>query len=357
MSYPQNMTVGQIRELVENPGQPIRQPAVSVLTIDTADRRVFDSNGFRVDTTSPNQIYINKQQSLMNGYMTRIALTELNMEWNVPNVIASGACKNNTLLFEKSASTSGPVTDSFTVEVEEGFYTPLELATAISDILNTAGAVVFGATSWSVLYNEPYQNASFTIAAVVNPLAPFYWRIRPVNQNSQDDLCNMMGLTTLPGPDKFYLSLAGSYASMCYTPYFDIVSAQLTKKQNVNDNSTSVVTGHNLLARIYLNNEGFIGRSDATVIPPLDDERLPQSIAQCNIVGVRPFSLYKQFQSPKQIYWDTKEFISAIDLTLIDYKGRVLYAPNQGAASITGGVLARAGDSSEFQLTLQITET
>ena len=354
MATSQNITMGQIQQMVENPGLPIRQPAVSVLTIDTADRRVFDIDGFRVDTTSPNQIYINKQQSLMNGYITRIALTELNMEWNTPNVIASGACKNNTLLFEQGDGPSGTVTASYTLTVPEGFYTPNELAAYIQWKLNQDA--VFGATNWFCRYNFN-QNAAFDLG---RPAPGIYWRVRAQNQNTMDDLCNLMGFTTLPA--QFYYILIGSYASMTYTPYFDIVSNQLTKKQNVNDNSTSIITGHNLLARVYLNNTGFRNRTDLTdvtinvgAVPPG-----PPQDAATEIVGCRPFSYHVEFQSPKQIYWDTKEFVNVIDLTLIDYKGRVVYAQNQGAASIraSGGiVIGSAGDSSEFQLTLQITET
>lgn len=351
MSSFANLTMGQIREMTENPGQPLRQPAVSIFTIDTADRRIFDTNGFRVDTTSPNEILINKQQTLMNGYITRVALTEMNMEWNTPNVIESGPCKNNTLLFERSDATNGAVLESVTISIEEGFYTPNELADDLTQKLNAynIGAGLFGSTAWEVVYNDPKQNGNFVIrfSGTFNPA--FFWRIRAQNQNSRDDLCNLMGFTTLPV--SFYKNLIGSYASMTYTPYFDIVSTQLTKKQNVNDNSSSVVTGRNLLARIYLNNEGFRGREDATV------SALPQNPALCQIVGCRPFSFYTSFQTPKQIYWDTKEFIAVVDLQLVDYKGRILYAKNQGAATVDSGLVASCGDSSEFQLTLQITET
>lgn len=351
MAVSQNMTIGQIREMVENPGQPIRQPAVSILTIDTADRRIFDADGFRVDTTSPNQIYINRQQTLMNGYITRIALTELNIEWNAPNVIESGACKNNTLLFERGSTTDGPVVDSYTLSVPERFYTPNELAAYIQYKLNLDA--VFGASNWYCLYNSN-QNAGFAIG---RPTTGVFFRIRPQNQNSRDDLCNLMGFTTMPS--QFYYAIVGSYA---YTPYFDIVSSQLTKKQNVNDSGTSNTTGRNLLARIYLNQSGFTERSDLTEVTlnPTPTPPGPPQNAKTPIIGCRPFALHVEFQSPKQIYWDTKEFVNAIDLTLYDYKGRVLYAQNQGAASVrtsAGNVFAVAGDSSEFQLTLQVTET
>ena len=342
MSYPANMTIGQINELIENPGVPVRQPAVAVLTIDTADRIKVDASGYRIDTTSPNNIYINKQQTLLNGYFTRLALTEINMQWNTPNVIASGECKNNTLLLEQSATLSGVVTDSYLIELPEGFYTPRELAADIQVLLNTEA--VFGGGSWSCTYNE--RDGTFSITDEGETIR---FRIRPQNIKASDDLCNLMGFST---PSKlFTFGIFGSYASMVYTPYFDIVSLQLTKKQNVSDNSSSTITGGNLLARIYLNNAGFITRADRT------DPAEPQ-LADCPIVGVRAFSLYKEYIIPKQIYWDTKEFIATIDLRLIDYKGRLLYMAPQGIATIgEDGLFTQCGNSTNYQLTLQITET
>jgi hypothetical protein len=90
----------KMEELRENPGTPFRPPAVAVMTIDSRDRVKIDpATGYRIDTTTPYEIYINKGQSVMNGFFTRIGLTEVNMQWNTPNVIASGPCKNNTLTF------------------------------------------------------------------------------------------------------------------------------------------------------------------------------------------------------------------------------------------------------------------
>lgn len=342
MAYPANMTIGQIRELVENPGMPIRQPATAILTVDTADRIKYDADGFRIDATSPNSIYINKQQTLVNGYFTRIALTEINMEWNTPNVIANGECKNNTLLLERSASVSGPITATYKIELAEGFYTPRELADAIQILLNTDTA--FGIATWECSYNE--RDGSFYLADTSSTVR---FRVHPQNLDRDDDLCNLMGFST---PSKsFTFGIFGSYAPMVYTPYFDIVSNQLTKKQNVRDNSSSTRTGSNLLARIYLNNAGFVSRKDRT------DPAQPQ-LADCPIVGTRAFSFYKEYSVPKQIYWDTKEFISVIDLQLEDYKGRPLYMPPQAVATVgPGGDYTQCGNSTNYQLTLQITET
>jgi len=335
MAYPANMTVGQIRELVENPGQPIRQPAVSLFTVDTADRMRFDATGVRTDTTPVNSVYINKQQNLMNGYITRIALTEINIPWNIPNVND----RNNFFCFTLY-STFNVVKCA---RLTNGFYTPDELATALETAMNAEVATVPGANAeydFTVTYNE--DNANFTIS---NDLVPnSYWSIEPTQGGQEDDLTTMMGFGAIPATvSDEYLSITGGYASMLYTPYFDIVSKQLTKKQNINDNSTSIVTGTSLLARIYITSDGIVTR--------------PTGPDQDKILGCRPFTIHKEFQNPKQIYWDTKEFISIVDLQLVDYKGQILY---ESPITATGDdnefvTLGTGGDN--WQLTLQITET
>jgi hypothetical protein len=121
----------------------------------------------------------------------------------------------------------------------------------------------------------------------------------------------------------------------------------LTKKQNVRDNSTSFITGQNLLCRVYLSEPGVTQIRDGTVAPLGD--------ADCPIIGCRPFILYREYSTPKQIYWDTKEFINVIDLRLIDYKGNILYSQDQIATA--AAPLSICGDASQYQLTLQVTET
>lgn len=341
-----NMTVGQIRELVENPGTPIRAPATAVMTIDSRDRVKIDrATGYRVDTTGPYEIYINKEMTLMNGYFTRLAMSEINMQWNIPNVIGNGPQKNNTLLLERGAAAGvSTVTGSYTIVVPQGFYTPKELADYIQTLLNTAA--VFGGGSWRCNWYERglAGGSYFDIAEITGTI---FFRIRPENIGSADDLCNMMGFSY--PPQEFAESIDGSYACMQYTPYFDVVSSNLTKKQNVRDNSTSFVTGQNLLCRVYLSEPGV------SVVRDRTDPADPQA-ADCSIVGCRPFNLYREYSTPKQIYWDTKEFINVIDLRLVDYKGNTLYARNQSGYTAATS-FAFCGDAAQYQLTLQVTET
>ena len=200
---------------------------------------------------------------------------------------------------------------------------------------------MFGVATWGCAWDE--RNNRFALAETGGTV---FFRIRPQNIAQRDDLCNMMGFS-YPS-SSFGSEVFGSYACMQYTPYFDVVSSNLTKKQNVRDNSTSFVTGQNLLCRVYLSEAGAVAQRDRTSVVDHD--------ADTTQIGTRPFMLYREYNVPKQIFWDTKEFINVIDLSLVDYKGNILYSESQSFQDVGTGA-SFCGDASQFQLTLQVTET
>ena len=329
-------SIGLIQQMVENPGMPTRAPSVAVFTVDTADRYVLNAEGLRIDTTSVNNLYINKQQSVINGYFTRVALTELNMPWNIPNVNT----RNNT--FTVNVNSDGTVVDA-TVSITEGFYTGTTLAAALQTALNAKMVALGGNFSTEYNFTVSYSTTTgkFTIKNTATaPASTFF--IVPTNAGANDDLLNLMGFGGLNVSTYQTTDVAqyiSSVASMLYTPYFDIVSNQLTKKQQVQDSGTSYSTGRNLLARIYI--------SENDVVPC--DFTAP--------LGSKPFTIRREFIIPKQIYWDTKEFINVIDLTLIDYKGNIVYeVPDELTAESFGDSFQVGSGNANWQLTLQVSE-
>jgi len=325
------MNIGIIEQMIENPGVPTRAPSVALFTVDTADRYKLDSNGFRTDTEAVNNIYINKRQSVINGFFTRIALTEFNMPWNVPNVNP----RNNTFTVGSLNTALNPSPIQATVSIATGFYTADELAIALEAALDAAmvalGSDYPASYPWVVSFDT--TSGKFTVEA-----GGATFTLVPKNNGPRDDLLTMMGFgglsitADLVNPYETYVS---GVASMLYTPYFDIVSKQLTKKQQVNDSGTSYATGSSLLARIYLTPNNLT-TTDFT-----------------NQLGTAPFTIFREFIIPKQIYWDTKEFINVIDLSLVDYKGNILYeTPNTiNATSFEVGT-----GNANWQLTLQVSE-
>jgi hypothetical protein len=75
----------------------------------------------------------------------------------------------------------------------------------------------------------------------------------------------------------------------------------------------------------------------------------------CNIVGVRPFFLHKEFNTPKVISWNTTENVDIIDLQVLDRLGFPIYV-EQFNAQYNENVVT-IGNTASFQFTIQATET
>lgn len=369
-------------------GTPIRQPATALLCVDSADAgRYVDASGapqkyitggFRIDSNNPADIQINKQTPLLFGYMTRLSLTEIAMEWSTPNVNE----RNNTFTFVFTTfNEPGPPerTDIICrVALEEQFYLPQELATALQTQLNALNNDV-GQATWSVTYSA--RSNKFTIALVSDegtqhafcPLPPgIAWTIdesiSPAGVTVptgivQDDLTYVMGLTvpyqyitsageSASAPSGLSTSVIGGYAPMVYTPYVDIVSNIVTKNQAVQDNDTTLRNGTAKLARIYLRNENIESCFDT------DDAG---DVTKCNIVGCRPFSFRREFKNPKVIMWNTTENVDIIDLQVIDRLGFPVYIERLFRGDYPSPLdvpeVAYLGNTANFQFTIMATET
>jgi hypothetical protein len=344
-------------------GTPIRMPSVALLCIDSADGTKYNSQGYVSNDASPAQININKQTPLMFGYMTRIALTEVNFAWATPNVNG----RNNTLTYEV-ATLSGSVFTSvgiYRIALTESFYTPSELATSLKSALENVEISVGESMDWDITFvpRESYFSLEVTGSTSATD---YYFRILPpgkyynITETAteispgevftglvEDDLTYMMGLTpTSEVQNVFFDAIRSAYASCQYTPYVDIISSILTKNQNVRDNDSSLRNGQAKLARVYLSNPGvnnqFTINSTGTTI-------------ECNIVGVRPFILHREFQTPKVISWNTTENVDIVDLQVVDRLGYPIFIESRIISDNNNTLVL--GNSASFQFTLQITET
>lgn len=359
-------------------GTPIRQPATALLCVDSADAgkyvdtsgnpQKYITGGFRSDTTTPAEIQINKQTPLLFGYMTRLALTEIAMEWSTPNVNE----RNNTLtivLTEINAVT----TQFCRIRIAESFYLPQELATEVEYWLNELEATA----DWTVTYNDVENRFKIEVVSS-DPSSDYLFSILPpgveytldITESPagitvptgivKDDLTYVMGLTVpynyfdpisnpASNPIGTSYAITGGYAPMCYTPYVDIVSNIMTKNQAVQDNDSTLRNGTAKLARIYLRNENIESCFDT------DDAG---AITKCNIIGCRPFSFRREFKTPKVIMWNTTENVDIIDLQVVDRLGFPLYIePLNKIAGVVFGGEAFFGNTANFQFTIQATET
>jgi hypothetical protein len=349
-------------------GTPIRYPSVALLCVDSTDQNRFDANKYRIDTETPSRIYINKQRPLMFGYMTRLALTEMNIQWDTPNVNSL----NNTLTMAiYSATDANPnvvaLIKYVRVILDNSFYTPNALASELATELNTDQDIIDNELSFTVSYDDEL-NAMRISQSSVYPSGRLKGYFKLVSGSApstltglppvQYDLLYCMGMEaiTKPGvePVGYYSTIRGGYAPMLYTPYVDVVSNLLTKNQNVADGATSSSYTSSKLARIYFSNEAIINPHEALPTGAVEDE--VSSI--CNIVGTRPCVFRREFKVPKQIQWNSTENVDLIDIQVLDYKGNPITLVEQAeyVNEANQAIIVVEKSNTVFQFTIQATE-
>lgn len=327
----------------------------ALFTVDSRDGiRTDPSTGFIVDAQNPYDIQIYKNQQLFSGAVQRIALTEINMPFNVPNVNPY----NNVLYLEDALGNEFALgNDVYTDElgavqrtdIAPGFYTPQELAEQLQFLLISASA--FGTNQWTVTYNAsygvPYNSppnkptpANIPYFTITN-VGGAAFRVNPkFNQNKGSyssplitpqvvtqrsaTLAEMMGFSN--ASKLFSQSQVGNYASMLYTNYIDIVSPFLSKHMEVRDTSSSYFNGSDIVARMYISREGYDNTQTITNVSGT-------TTTTSNILGTRPFHLHYNFPVPKQIRWSPSEFLPSCNLRMQDMYGNVLYGISTSSSS------------------------
>lgn len=218
----------------EDKGVTIRSPASSLFCIDSSDR-YKSIEAERSGTVSPYNFTISKNESLLNGFFSRIGLTEIVFPFYIPNVNQ----KTNKLSYISSIIGNGEIT------LGTGFYTPSQLAAAVQAALIADGVV--GIT-------VQYVDGSFYVDAGVGNTISFFPNtfIPPGPRNTDFQLFDMMGFTVVNQAAARYQTSA---VTRCrYTEYIDIVCSQLTYNQDLKDGSSDPIV-RDMIARIYLEAE------------------------------------------------------------------------------------------------------
>ena len=349
-------------------GVVARQPATTLLCVDSEDRKAFTSGdisgqaaGVRIDTQPMTDFTIYNKQSIGDGYIKRVGLTEVNMDWNFPTV-QNGVNDIFRLWVYNRDISAAPY--AVNIGIDEDWYTPIELAAQITTQIQADISGVSDLSNTNIIMRTDPKDATFILAdfssnAVFqfnNPLDPWanpqapdlIWRTIGWNnlaQNSQIDLSG--GNMQFTRYDRLY----GSFAPMISTRFVDITSSQITKKQEMRDGSTQTAEQFNngLLARIYLT-------------PNIVENRFDVSGVGCNILGTRPFQMNKVFQVPKYIYWDAREFINTIDIQMRDDRGRIIpdtgivFSLNEIDAAGQPLFAAFSSNTGQLQLTFTLSE-
>lgn len=296
-----------------------RLSATSLFTIDAEDR--FASYAEKraapnlpyAQNASPYNFQITKP-SMLNGFMTRLGVTEVVFPWAIPNINV----KTNKIILSYQIGPAVPATA--TISVPSGFYTPNQLAAYLTaQIAAVTGVPGFATVTYGgSLGFDNIPVFSYAVAdAINNKIA---WQPLPYNTttypypNTTKQLFDLLGFTTGGAGGNDVLTAAPAYGLVTYCQairYVDIVCPQLVQCQSLGDATTQEI-GRNALCRVYLtagSASAELNANDPLFCPP----------------GCRPTTLYKMFSQPKQIKWNpAQNMTSSLNFQVYDDTGALL---------------------------------
>mgnify|MGYP003634847568 FL=1 len=308
-------------------GTPIRQPSIANLMVDSADRPTVAGTGFAAGQTvnvgTPFDFTIQRNNALMNGFFTRIGLTEMVLEWNIPNI--SPAMSNNTLNWYVPASNS-----FYSTTIITGNYAVSGLATQIAAQMTAKQ----GSTTYSVSSLGAGATYESQTAAIVNNTNAFLFSTPTL-------LAQEMFIPALAVTASNIQPLANNIDLRPFR-YLDFVCTDLTYNQSVKDTATSKSSVDNVLTRWYFDYDS-----------PETYDSLGYPIHQ----GYYAFNERRLFNPPKQIRWAPNMPIGNLRFVTYDPNGQNVsgyltsnYTNGIGAA----GLIASA--PTNFLMTLQASE-
>jgi hypothetical protein len=280
--------------------QTIRLPAYTELLIDSTDRY---KNGFPDNyqqITSSSNWRTNVQNYALNGYFTRVAVTQIQFQWNLPTIIAG---YNDSFYVDISGGVDAGVHEIILVP---GYYNPQDLAAEIEDQLQAECPGSGFTCVWSVL------NGAFVIQAtesfIIVSLSTIASTLAPGDANRFRRTYTTLGFQYSGASNGASTEYYASPPTMLYTRYIDILSSYLAKFQDVKDSSTSQNLNFNCkIARVY----------------PISAS-LPTYLTETAGPSYAPFIITIDYATPKQIMWNPDEAVNNFDIQLRDEFGDII---------------------------------
>ena len=251
-------------------GTPIRFPSTANLYIDSLDRSGGSSSDF----------LISKNQNILTGFFTRLAVQEVVLDWCVPNIRAVN--ENNTFTVDVSGS------GVQTITLPDDFYNVKQALDTIVSYLNTA----YGNTDFSI---TPTPTGSGVFLTNVNDYT--------ITETNLSRLLNITGAEDATIKSKFV-----ECPKLLNTVYIDFVSNQLTYNQDLKDASTAPIV-RDTLYRWYF---------------AWDNEPSYDAYGYPILQGYRSFIQRRNIAFPKQIKWDNIQPIGQVAFQVYDDGGTIV---------------------------------
>ena len=283
-----------------NKGVDVRNSSTANFLIDSADRQNYNASTVLSltnpvpDTNASNFSITKIGQNLLSGFFTRIAMSEIVLNWSIYNV--SSTVGNNSTIFSLRNS-GGTVTD-YTAVIRRGNYTVKEALDALAIQMGLLTGLTFTVVDSSTVAGEPSGRkaiqapAGFTFAFVRStpvPASP-----APFTPNLAQSLGFIVydgGSLPLPLATDFRAAWVAYKPSLLPYEYIDITCSQLASQQKVKDATTSQFDAIDVIYRWnFVSDEAYPAEYDTYGYPILP--------------GYKPFSAKRTVSFPKQIRWD-----------------------------------------------------
>lgn len=276
-----------------------RAPASAHLLIDSLDRY---KNGYPTaldPPTSSSAWTLQLKSYVLNGYFTRLAVTQVQFQWNLPTIITD---YNDEFIVSQGGVLS-------VATIPPGWYDYVSLAAMITTRLAAATPAPPVAVV-TCAYNEQFD--AFSLATAGGGLTT----IADVPSNI---LSKRFGITTGLQYGSLGTGTAlviGSVPTMLATRFIDIRSSYLTKNQKVKDFTTlpeNIVS--DIIARVY-------------AMPPNTTsagKNVDYGTGTTENIFGRPWIMNISYPVPKYIRWNSAEPISNFSIELLDDGGFPLY--------------------------------
>jgi hypothetical protein len=283
----------------------VRPSSTANFPIDSSDRYA-SYNARATAGSTPYTFTIAKNESLLNGFFKRIALTEVVFPYYIPNINT----KTDTILFSDTGGAYTPLTIPL-----PGFYSPASLAAVLQAQLIATGVATATVTYANGVFTFASGNPAITLSFARGNFGGLGARL---GEFQLYDLLNLSG-PGVNGATVAATSLVSGVTRCRYTEYIDIVCSQLTYNQDLKDGSSDPIV-RDMIARVYIEDES------SPIIPVYQTAApagpvMTQDVA---IPGTYPFTIYRKFTMPKQIRWDDSQPLGNLTFEVYDDKGQIL---------------------------------
>jgi hypothetical protein len=292
-----------------------REPSTANFLIDSMDRVNYNNSlvsfvGVPIAESSSSDFLINKPaQSLVTGFFTRFAMTEVELAYNMPNVSQlyldgsifkqAGTLDNNygNNVTSLLLNNVGVLTVVDNVAIPTGNYTVAQALDRLVVALNAATSII-APNIFSITDSTVYRGKK-----VLASVAPYTFALfRNAPQPNLDvqggatflNLSQALGLLTynvLPtAAQTVGINIAGNPNLLLFN-YIDISSPELASQQKLKDSSTSTFDSNDVVYRWAFANDESNGVTYDTYGYPI-------------VQGYLPFNSRRFINFPKQIRWD-----------------------------------------------------